>query len=362
MSNKIAIALQAHPTPRTTFASDNSAGAHPLIMDALLKANSHHALAYGSDDLTAMAQDNFKKLFGQQAEAFLVFGGSGANVMALATMLQAGECVVCSDKAHIALDETGAAERALGAKLLMLPTTDGKIKPAQLEALNALVGVQHHAQPGVLSITQPTELGVLYTAAEIKELCDTAHRMDMRVHLDGARIANATAALGGDAAALRSFTSDVGVDVVCFGGTKAGLMFGEAVIYLKPTLAKRAKYVRKQVNQLPSKMRFVAAQFNALLHDDLWIELAQHANAMSARLYHATKNISGVAFDAAPEVNSMFPSLPAATIEPLADWCKFWEWDATRAQVRWMTAWDTTEADVDSFAAGIQAALATTQS
>lgn len=361
MTHQIISALQTLPSPNTTFASDNSAGTHPDVMAALLQANTHHALAYGSDDLTALAQENFKRLFGDQAEAFLVFGGSGANVMALATLLQAGECVVCSDKAHIALDETGAPERALGAKLLMLPTTDGKIKPEQLETLNALVGVQHHAQPGVLSITQPTELGTLYTAAEIKALCDTAHRMDMRVHLDGARIANATAALGGDAAALRSFTSDVGVDVVCFGGTKAGLMFGEAVIYLKPALAKRAKYVRKQVNQLPSKMRFVAAQFNALLRDDLWIKLAQHANAMSTRLYQATHSIDGVTFESAPAVNATFPTLPAAVIEPLADWCKFWEWDATHSQVRWMTAWDTSEDDVDAFAAGVQAALSASQ-
>lgn len=357
MSDSIVKALQALPAPERTFASDNSAGAHPAVMAALMQANQNHALAYGSDPWTAQTQAHFKGLFGDQSESLLVFGGSGANVMALATLLQAGECVVCSDKAHIALDETGAPERALGAKLLMLPTTDGKIKPEQLEDLKTMIGVQHSAQPGVLSITQPTELGALYSVAEITALCDIAHAMDMRVHLDGARIANATAALGGSVAALRAFTTDAGVDVVSFGGTKAGLMFGEAVIYLNPVYARRAKYVRKQVNQLPSKMRFVAAQFNALLMDDLWIQLAQHANAMSRRLYDATVSLEGISFDAAPQVNSNFPIIPAALIQPLSDWCMFWDWDMSRSQVRWMTAWDTTEADVDRFVTGIKLAL-----
>lgn len=351
-------ALQAMPAPERTFASDNSAGVHPVVMAALTQANQTHALAYGSDPWTAQTQAHFKGLFGEHTESLLVFGGSGANVMALATLLQAGECVVCSDKAHIALDETGAPERALGAKLLMLPTHDGKIKPEQLEALKSMVGVQHSAQPGVLSITQPTELGALYSVEEITALCDAAHAMDMRVHLDGARIANAVAALDGTIDALRAFTSDAGVDVLSFGGTKAGLMFGEAVIYLNPIYARRAKYVRKQVNQLPSKMRFVAAQFNALLTDNLWIQLAQQANAMSRRLYDATFSLKGISFDAVPQVNSSFPIIPAQLIAPLSDWCMFWDWDLSRSQVRWMTAWDTTEVDVDRFAAGVKATLA----
>ena len=358
MMDDVRIALQNLPVPKSTFASDNSAGAHPAVMAALLEANHNHALAYGSDDLTAQAQERFKVLFGDASETFLVFGGSGANVMALATLLQAGECVVCSDKAHIALDETGAPERALGAKLLMLPTTDGKIKPEQLSALQkTIVGVQHSAQPGVLSITQPTELGTLYSVAEITALCETARQMGMRVHLDGARIANATAALDGTVQALRAFTTEAGVDVVSFGGTKAGLMFGEAVVYLNPVFARRAKYVRKQVNQLPSKMRFVAAQFNALLHDDLWISLAQHANLMSRRLFDATASFDGVSFGVAPQVNSVFPIVPAAIIKPLSEWCMFWDWDESISQVRWMTAWDTTEADVDAFAHGVKVAL-----
>lgn len=342
------------PAPQCAFASDNAAGAHPAVVDALVAANDGHALAYGADRWTAAVESRFRDLFGPSVESFVVWNGTGANVMALATMVRPGDAVVCTDWAHIAVDETGAPERALGAKLLPQPSPRAKLVPAQLEALAHLQGVQHHAQPGVVSITQSTELGSLYTADEVADLCDVAHRMGMRVHLDGARIANATAALGGDVRTLRSFTVDAGVDVVSFGGTKAGIMGGEAVVYLDPTLAERAKYVRKQVNQLPSKMRFVSAQLDALLDGGRWIELASNANAMARRLYEATRSIPGVEFDEAPEVNSVFPCLPPEVIEPLREWCFFWDWDVTRNQVRWMTAWDTTADDVDRFAAGVR--------
>ena len=340
--------------PQRAFASDNAAGAHPAVLDALLEANEGHALAYGSDRWTEEALARFRDLFGPASEPFLVLNGTGANVMALATMVHPAECVVCTDWAHIAVDEAGAPERALGAKLLTLPSPGAKLVPEQLTALAHLQGVQHHAQPGVVSITQSTELGTLYTADEVAALCDTAHRMGMLVHLDGARIANATAALGGTHTALRSFTVDAGVDVVSFGGTKAGLMGGEAVVYLDPALATRAKYVRKMVNQLPSKMRFVAAQFNALLHDDLWIRGAQQANGTAEYMYEQTRSIPGVSYDHAPQVNSLFPVLPAEAIAPLCEWCFFWDWDVSRNQVRWMTAWDTTTDDVDRFVAGVR--------
>ena len=350
-------ALASLAPPLRSFASDNAAGAHPAMLQAMLDANGHHALAYGGDPWTAQTLKTFKTLFGEQSEAFLVWGGTGANVMALATLLQAGECVVCSDRAHIAVDETGAPERALGAKLLLLPTTDGKIRPEQIAALTSMVGVQHSPQPGVLSITQSTELGTLYSADEIAALCLQARQLGMRVHLDGARISNATAALGGTVAALRQFTVDAGVDVLCFGGTKAGLAFGEAVIYLKPEHARRAKYVRKQVNQLPSKMRFVAAQFNALLQDGLWLQLAAHANHMAQRLYEATRHIEGVVYVNPPVVNGLFPLLPAHIMAPLAQWCPFLEWDEAIHQARWMTAWDTTEEDIAQFVRGIKALI-----
>jgi threonine aldolase len=350
--------LHLPPAPACAFASDNAAGAHPLVLEAILAANSGHALAYGSDAWTAEAEARFRDLFGPNSASLLVWNGTGANVMALAALIRPADCVVCSQWAHIAVDETGAPERILGSKILTLPSTDGKLVPEQLEELAHLIGVQHHAQPGIVSITQSTELGTLYTAAEVAALCDTAHRMGMKVHLDGARIANATAALGGTVDALRSFTVDAGVDVVSFGGTKAGIAFGEAVVFLDPDLARRATFIRKQVTQLPSKMRFISAQFNALLHDELWIRLAEHSNAMGRRLYDATAAIPRVSYDASPQVNSVFPILPADLIAPLQDWCFFWDWDTSRNQVRWMTAWDTTEDDVDRFAAGVAAALA----
>ncbi len=346
------------PAPERAFASDNAAGAHPAVVQAVLAANEGHALAYGSDRWTDEALGRFRDLFGPSSETFLVWNGTGANVMALATMAHPADCVVCTEWAHIAVDEAGAPERALGAKLLTLASPTAKLVPAQLESLAHLQGQQHHAQPGVVSITQSTELGTLYATDEVAALCETAHRMGMVVHLDGARIANATAALGGTVAAMRSFTVDAGVDVVSFGGTKAGLLGGEAVVYLNPELARRAKYVRKMVNQLPSKMRFVAAQFNALLEGERWIEGARHANEMATRLYAATREIDGVEFDHAPQVNSLFPTLPAEAIGPLSEWCFFWDWDVSRNQVRWMTAWDTTQDDVDRFVAGVRHLLA----
>jgi threonine aldolase len=350
--------MTTSPRPARAFASDNAAGAHPRVLEAVMLANEGHVLAYGDDPYTREVEDRFRDLFGPDATTFLAFNGTGANVLALATMLGPAEAVVCSNWAHIAVDETGAPERVLGAKLIELPCPDGKIRPEHLDDLAHLRGVQHHAQPGVVSITQSTELGTLYTADEVAAVCDRAHAMGMKVHLDGARIANATAALGGSVAALRSFTVDAGVDVVSFGGTKNGLLGGEAVVYLDPQLAKAAMYVRKQVTQLPSKMRFIAAQFNAVLHDDLWLQLAGHSNAMAALLHELTSDIAGVVHDAPPVVNSVFPRLPPHAIEPLRDWCFFWDWDTSRHQVRWMTAWDTTSDDVREFADGARRILA----
>ena len=230
----------------------------------------------------ATCEGAFRDLFGD-VTTLLTFNGTGANVLALATLLGPVDAVVCTDGAHIAYDEAGASERILGAKLIDLPTPDGKLRPEQIDEVSHLLGSPHHAQPAVVSITQSSELGTVYTADEVAAICDTAHRMGMSVHIDGARIANAAAALGGTEAALRSFTVDAGVDVLTFGGTKNGLLGGEAVVFLRPDLALRAEYLRKQVTQLASKMRFVAAQFLAVLADGLWLQLAGHANAMARR-------------------------------------------------------------------------------
>jgi threonine aldolase len=347
--------------PSRAFASDNAAGAHPRVLEAVAAANEGHALAYGDDRHTRECEERFGELFDADVVTRLTFNGTGANVLALASLLGSlpggHHAVVCTDWAHIAVDETGAPERALGAKLIDLPATSGKLVPDQLGELASVQGVQHHVQPGVLSITQSTELGTLYTAAEIAALCDRAHEMGMLVHLDGARIANATAALGANREALRSFTIDAGVDAVSFGGTKNGLLGAEAVVFLDPAVAVGSQYVRKQVTQLPSKMRFLAAQFNAVLDGDLWIELAAHANAMATELYRLTAPIPGVEFDGPPAVNSVFPRLPMEAIAPLRDWCFFWDWDTARHEVRWMTSWDTTPHDVETFAHGVEAVL-----
>ena len=349
--------MQLPAPPARLFASDNAAGAHPAVLEAVVRANEGHALAYGDDPWTRRCEDAFRDLLGD-VTSLLTFNGTGANILALATLLGPAEAVVCTDSAHIAIDETGASERVLGVKLIDLPTENGKLVPDQLDELAHLLGQVHHAQPGVVSITQSTELGTVYSPDEVAALCDRSHSYGMTVHLDGARIANAAAALGGDVAALHSFTVDAGVDVLTFGGTKNGMLGGEAVIYLRPELARRALYVRKQITQLPSKMRFLAAQFLALLDGDRWLELAAHANAMAGQLHTATSDVPGVEHAGPPEVNSLFPLLDPELREHLRQWSFFWDWDVAQNQVRWMTGWDTTQADVDAFAAGVRAAAA----
>jgi threonine aldolase len=346
------------PPPTRAFASDNAAGAHPGVIEAVLAANDGSALAYGDDDHTRECSARFRDLFGADVTTRLTFNGTGANLVALATLLGSlpgpNHAVVCTDWAHIAVDETGAPERVLATKLIDLPSPGAKLIPEQLAELAHVQGVQHHAQPGVVSITQATELGTVYTADEIAALCDQAHALGMLVHLDGARIANATAALGGTRAALQAMTIEAGVDAVSFGGTKNGLLGAEAVVFLSPAVSVGSEYVRKQVTQLPSKMRFLAAQFNAILHDDLWIDLAAHANAMAAELYRLTNEIVGVDLAGPPAVNSLFPRLSPEVIAPLRDWCFFWDWDVNEHQVRWMTGWDTTLDDVTTFARGVE--------
>ena len=331
------------------------------MLEAIARANQGHALAYGDDQWTRQCEGAFRDLFGD-VTTLLTFNGTGANVLALSTLLGPVEAVVCTDGAHIALDEAGASERILGAKLMDLPAVDGKLHPEQIDEVAHLLGSPHHAQPAVVSITQSTELGTVYSADEVAAICDAAHRLGMTVHIDGARIANAAAALGGTEAMLRSFTVDAGVDVLTFGGTKNGLLGGEAVVFLRPELAGRAEYLRKQVTQLASKMRFVAAQFLALLTDDLWLELAGHANAMARQLYAATTVIPGVELAAPPQVNSLFPLLSPELGKPLQDWSFFWPWDPSRHQYRWMTAWDTTDEDVAGFAGGVAAVATATSS
>ena len=344
--------------PARSFASDNAAGAHPVVLEALARANVGHALAYGDDDETRACERRFSELFGRDVTTLLTFNGTGANVLALTAMARPGDAAICTEWAHVNVDETGAPERIAGIKLIDVTAPDGKLTPEHVAHHAHALGDFHHAQPAIVSITQSTELGTAYTADEIAAVCDAAHRHGMRVHMDGARIANAVASGGGTIAALRAMTVEAGVDVMSFGGTKNGMLGGEAVIFLDTALGARGQYVRKTVTQLPSKMRFVAAQFNALLEGDLWLGLAGHANRMAAELHAAARELPGVDPGPAPAVNSVFPMLPPRAIAPLQAWSFFWDWDRSRHQVRWMTAWDTDPGDVATFATGVRQILA----
>jgi threonine aldolase len=347
------------------FASDNFAGAHPLVVEALVRANEGHAVAYGADAFTEQANGRFRDLFGGQIEVFFVFGGTGGNVVALSTLVGPGDAVVCTQWSHIHVDETGAPER-LGVKLVPMASVDGKLTPDDVRRAAAVQGTVHHAQPRVISITQPTELGTLYSAAEIAELCDVAHSFEMLVHMDGARIGNATAALGG-IDSVRSFTVDAGVDVLTFGGTKNGLMFGEAVVYFTANTqgdairhealrraVRYAPYARKHATQLPSKMRFVSAQFDALLADGLWVDLAGRANAAARSLYDGVGGIASLGLLGPPAVNSLFPTLSPGAVSDLREVSFFWEWDVSVDLYRWMTSWDSTAQDVESFVTAVR--------
>lgn len=313
-------------------------------------------MAYGGDAITKHATSLFQELCDTDVDVLFTFNGTGSNIVALGSLLSAAESVICSEWAHINVDETGAPEHMLGIKLQDVDSPDAKVTPAHIVAAASALGNVHHVQPGVVSITQATELGTVYSIEEIRAVCDTAHSFGMRVHLDGARIANATAALGGDAATFRAMTFGAGVDAVSFGGTKNG-MFGAEVVLLRQGVASdRSGFIRKQNTQLPSKMRYTAAQFVEALTDNLWIETASHANEMALRLYNALSHLDSLQITS-PAVNSLYPILPVAVKDTLQAWNFFWDWDIARSQVRWMTSWDTSPEDVDAFAAGVLAAF-----
>ena len=336
------------------FASDNYSGAHPEVLEAMVAANADHAVAYGADPWTARAQQILRDHFGDHAQSFLVWNGTGANVTILRAMCRPWHAVVCAESAHINVDEGGAPEFLVGTKLLDLPTHDGKLTPELVQSAVVRVGDEHAVQARVVSITQTTELGTLYTAAEVRALADVAHANGMYLHVDGARLANAAAALG---LPLRAFTTDAGVDAVSFGGTKNGMVGGEAVVLLAPELADGFAWIRKQSMQLASKGRFVAAQFVSLLEEDLWLRSAAHANAMGARLATAVGGLPGVQLTQATQANVVFAILPAAiTARLLEDW-PFYVWNEATGEVRWMCSWDTTPEDVDAFAAAVADAV-----
>ncbi|WP_438353844.1 threonine aldolase family protein [Microbacterium sp. CJ88] len=336
------------------FASDNYSGIHPEVLAAIAAANDGHQIAYGEDAYTARLQEVFTDHFGDGVEAFPVFNGTGANVVGLQSMLPRWGAVVAASTAHINVDEGGAPERVAGIKLLTVPTDDGKLTPELIDREAWGWGDEHRAQPLVASITQSTELGTLYTVEEIRAISDHVHGLGMRLHMDGARISNAAAALG---LSLRAFTRDVGVDVLSFGGTKNGAMLGEAVVVLDPGASAGLTFLRKLNMQLSSKMRFVSAQLIALLEGDLWLRNATHSNAMAQRLRSAVEagitdgSITGVAFTQPTQSNGVFATLPDGVADRLREAFRFYDWDAARNEVRWMCSFDTAEADVDAFVA-----------
>jgi threonine aldolase len=313
-------------------------------------------MAYGGDEITKHATKLFQEMCDTDVDVLFTFNGTGSNIVALGSLLRSAESVLCSEWAHIHVDETGAPEHILGIKLQDVNSPDAKVTSAHIVAAASALGNVHHVQPGVVSITQATELGTLYSVEEIRAICDTAHSYGMRVHLDGARIANATASLGGDIATFRALTFGAGVDAVSFGGTKNGMFGAEAVLLRRGVASDRSGFIRKQSTQLPSKMRYTAAQFVEALTDNLWIETASHANKMALRLYNALAHIESLQISS-PVVNSLYPILPVAVKERLQAWNFFWDWDLSCSQVRWMTSWDTSPEDVDAFAAGVLAAF-----
>ncbi len=345
--------------PATDFASDNHAGVHPEVLEAIAAASSGHAPAYGADEWTARAEEVFRRHFGPEARAYCVFNGTGANVAAIDALTGPQEAVICTETAHMHVDECGAPERLSGTKLLTVATAQGKLSPSDVARWEPRRGDEHQAQPRVVSITQSTELGTVYTVAETRAIADAAHELGMYLHVDGARLANAAAALG---ATLAELTTEAGVDAISFGGTKNGLMLGEAVVFCRPELAPAFAVTRKQLGQLASKMRFISASFEALLGGDLWLRNATRANAMAARLAAAVGPIDGVEISYPVEANAVFARLERPAIDRLLAGLDgdhpFYIWDEAADQVRWMCAWDTTEADVDAFAAAVSAAVA----
>lgn len=339
--------------PGRGFASDNASGAHPAVLRAMTEANEGHVHAYGADEWTDRARGLIKREFGPEAEVFFVFNGTGANCTALQAVMRRHNAVICPASAHINADECGAPERFTGGKLLAVPTPDGKLTPGLIESAIRNVGFEHASQPSVVSITQSTEYGTIYQPAELEAVVATARAHGLKVHIDGARLSNAGAALGctlGEATA--------GADIVSFGATKNGAVMAESVVFLDPELSDEFKYVRKQSAQLASKMRYISAQYVALLEDGLWRRNAENANDMARLLAGRVADIEGVRITQPVEANEVFAVLPREVIAPLAAEYDFYTWDERACEVRWVTSWDTTAEDVARFATGISRACA----
>lgn len=336
---------------KRSFASDNNAGIHPEMIEAIRAANDGHVIAYGGDPFTERAVKVFQKHFGRDIAVHFVYGGTGANVLGLKTITNSYEAIVCVDTAHINTDECGAPEKYTGCKLLTVRTPDGKLRVDQIKPFLHATGVEHHSQPRVISISQATEMGTVYTKNELKTLARFAHDHNMLLHVDGARLANAAVSLN---ASLREITADVGVDVLSFGGTKNGMMYGEAVVFFDKRLATNFKYIRKQGMHLPSKMRFISAQFEALLSGDLWRRSAAHANRMARLLASELEKVPGIKLTQPVEANGVFAVIPEKYIAALQKKYFFYIWDEETSECRFMASFDTTEDDIRDFVAFVR--------
>jgi len=328
------------------FASDNNSGVHPEILKAIADANSGHTIAYGDDIYTQRAKAKFYEYFGNDIEIYFVFIGTAANVLGLNAATRSWNSVICAETAHINEDECGAPEKFNGFKLLPVETHNGKLTVESIQKHMKGFDFEHHSQAKVISITQATELGTVYTIDEIKTLADFAHTNNMYLHMDGARIANAAVTLN---KSFKEFTKDAGVDILSFGGTKNGMMYGEAILFLNKQLGQDFKYVRKQGMQLASKMRFISAQFERYLSDNLWYQNAQHSNKMAQLLASKIKEISQITITQKVEANGVFAIVPAEIVPELQKEYFFYEWDEVRSEVRWMASFDTTEKDILNF-------------
>lgn len=331
---------------RRSFASDNNAGVHPEMIEAIKAANEGHVIAYGDDLFTARAIKTFQKHFGRDVAVYFVFGGTGANVLGLQAVTKSYQAVICADTAHINVDECGAPEKFSGCKLLSIPTPDGKLRVELIKHFLHGVGFEHHVQPRVISVSQATEMGTVYSRAELKTLSTFAHDNNMLLHVDGARIANAAVSLN---TSFKEITAGAGVDVLSFGGAKNGMMYGEAVVFFNKNQADDFKYIRKQGMHLPSKMRYISAQFEALLSGDLWKRSAAHANRMARLLAAELETIPQIRLSQPVEANGVFAIVPRRFIEPLQKKYFFYVWNEEISEVRFMTSFDTTEEDIAEF-------------
>jgi len=328
------------------FASDNNSGAHSAVLQAMIDANEGHEIGYGDDYFTARAIEVIKKHFGQEVEVFLVFNGTGANVLSLNNLTDSFNSIICAKTSHINEDECGAPQKFTGCKLLTVETENGKLTIEEVNKHIYGIGFEHHSQPNVISITQVTEMGTVYTVDEIKELSDFAHKKNMYLHMDGARLANAAVSLE---LGFKEFTADAGVDVLSFGLTKNGAVNAEAVIFFNKKLAKNFKYFRKQAMQLGSKMRFMAVQFETLLSGEIWRQNATHANKMAKLLAEKIKDIPQIKITQEVDANGVFAIVPSKIIPILQEEFFFYMWDEHNSEVRWMTSFDTTEEDIEQF-------------